>query len=119
MALIDYYIIVITFIVFGVLLYIPCHWLIKRKIRNINPNNDFMLRITSSGLALITLMTVALFLGLSQEHFAPDTSFGRFISSVNGKIYYIILVWILTFIFGLILQKLGYTLFRRSDDDDK
>ena len=116
---IGYVMLVMIFLVFGLLLYIPCHWLVKRKTRNIDPDSDLLLRITSSGLALCTLMTVALILDFSQEHLSPGTEFGRFISSFTGKIYYIIGVCILTVIFGLILQKLGYTLFRRPDDDEK
>lgn len=117
MGLSDYLILGVIFLFLAVLLYIPCHWLIKRKIINIDPGSDYMLRVTSSGLALCTLMVVALILGFTQEHLSPESKFGMFIDSWSGKFYYIMLVNIVTVIFGLILNKLGFTLFKRPDND--
>ena len=119
MGLTDYIILGIIFLVFGILLYIPCHWLLRRKTRNLDPGSDFMLRITSSGLALFTLMMVALILGFAQEYLSPGSEFGMFITSWSGKFYYIILVFILTVIFGLILERLGFTICKRPDNNDE
>ena len=119
MGLIDYVILGIVFLVFGILLYIPCHWWLRRKTRKLDPGGDFMLRITSSGLALCTLMVAALILGFAQEYLSPESEFGIFITSWSGKFYYIILVWILTVIFGLVLDKLGFKICKRPDNDDE
>ena len=119
MDVIGYVILGAIFLVFGILLYIPCHWWIKRKTRSIDTENTFVLRITSSGLALCTLMVVSLILGFAQEHLSPESKFGIFITSWSGKLYYLIIVFLLTVIFGLILKRLGFTLFRRPDNDDK
>lgn len=108
-----------VFLVFGILLYIPCLWLVKCKTRNIDQESSFMLRITSSGLALCTLMTVALILGFARGQISPESNFGIFISSWSGKFYYMILIFASFEIFGIILEKLGFTLFRRHDNDDE
>jgi hypothetical protein len=119
MGLIDYILLIIVFLILGILLYILGRWLVKRKTRKINfERSDSSLHITSSGLALITFMVAALLLGFVQKHIAPETLFGRFISTWQGKLYYVVIIWLFTTLLGLILQMLGFTLFKRSDKDE-
>jgi len=116
MDLIGYILLGMLFLISGILLYIPGHWWAKRKIRNMATGSQYGLHITSSGLALCTLMVVALVLGFSQEHLSPETEFGKFVSSWLGKLYYMAIVGMLTILFGLILQMLGFTLFKHPDN---
>ncbi len=114
-----YILFIIIFLVLGILLYIPVRWLVKRKTHKIDfEKSGLSLRITSSGLALSTFLVAALLLGFAQEYLSPETLFGRFIGTWHGKLYYIVILWLVTTLFGLILQMLGFTLFKRSDKDE-
>ena len=106
------------FLVVGILLYIPGHCWAKRKLHNVESDSKYGLHITSSGFALCVLMVFALLIGLSREHLAPGTEFGKFVSTWLGKLYYIAIVSILTLVFGLILHMFGFTLFRNPNDDE-
>jgi Kef-type K+ transport system membrane component KefB len=118
MDLIGYIILGMLFLIFGILLYIPGRWWVKHKLRNIESESEYKLHITSSGFALCVLMVFAWVIGLSQEHFSPGTEFSKFVSTWLGKLYYIAIVTILTLVFGLILQMLGFTLVRNQNDDE-
>jgi hypothetical protein len=114
-----YILFIIIFLVLGILIYIPVRWLVKRKTNKIDFEKSVLpLRITSSGFALVTFMVAALLLGFIQEYIAPETLFGRFISTWQGKLYYLVILWLAFVLFGLILQHLGFTLFKRPDKDD-
>ena len=118
MEIFGYIVLLMVFLVLGILMYFPLRWLAKRKLRNIPTEHEYRLTITSSGLACIALMVFTLIIGFSQETFSPETEFGRFISTVTGKLYYLITVVLLTIVFGLILQKLGFTLFKHPDNEE-
>ena len=118
MEFIDYIAFVMIFLLFGFLLYIPLRWWAKWKLRNTSPESDYKLHITSAGLAWIILMISALLIGFPRDTFSPETEFGRFISTVPGKFYYVVIVFLFTVVFGLILQKLGFTLFKHPDNDE-
>jgi len=118
MDLIDYIILGMLFFIFGILIYIPGHWWTKRKLRNVESGSEYGFHITSSGFALCALMVVVLLLGFSQEYLSPETEFGKFISTGLGKLYYIAIVTMLTIVFGLILQMLGFTFFRHPNNDE-
>ena len=118
MEFIDYIAFVMIFMLFGILLYIPLRWWAKWKVRNTSPDSDYKLHITSAGLAWIVLMIFALLIGFSQETFSPETEFGKFISTVPGKFYYVVIIFLLTVVFGLILQKLGFKLYKNPDNDE-
>jgi hypothetical protein len=109
---------ILFFLVIGVLLYIPGHWWAKRKLRNAESGSKFELHITSAGFALCTLMVVALLLGFSQQYLAPQTEFGKFVSTPLGRLSYLVAVYALTVVFGLILEMLGFTLFRNPNGDE-
>jgi cytochrome b561 len=118
MELFDYIFFLMAFLVFGILLYFQLRWWAKRKLRNTPSENEYKLHITSAGFACFALMIFALLIGFSQETFSPETEFGRFISTIPGKFYYLIIVYLLTVIFGLILQKLGFILFKHPDNEE-
>jgi len=115
MELFDYIFFLMVFLVLGILLYLPLRWWAKRKLHDIPSEHEYRLHITSSGLACIVLMIFSLLIGFFQEYLSPETEFGRFISTVPGKFYYIIFVNLLTVIFALILQKIGFTLYKHPD----
>ena len=118
MDLFGYIVLAIVLLLFGMLLYFPLRWWAKRKLRNIPSENELKLHITSSGIAWIALMVFALLIGFLQESISPRTEFGRFISTVSGKVYYIVNIFLLSVILGLILQKLGFKLFKKKDNDE-
>ena len=118
MEIFGYIVLLMVFLVLGILMYFPLRWWAKRKLRNIPSENELKLHITSSGIAWIALMVFALLIGFIQESISPETEFGRFISTVPGKVYYCVIVLLLSVIFGLILQKLGFILFKKQDNDD-
>ena len=118
MDLFGYIVLAMVLLLFGMLLYFPLRWWAKRKLRDIPSENELKLHITSSGIAWIALMVFALLIGFIQESISPETEFGRFISTVSDKVYYSVNVSLLSVIFGLILHKLGFVLFKKQDNDD-
>jgi hypothetical protein len=83
-----------------------------------NPDSDFQLHITSSGLSLVAFMVFVLVLGLSQQYLAPQTEFGKFVCTGIGFISFWAAVWAGTTIFGLIFTAMGFKLFRYSNKDE-
>jgi len=118
MEILGYILLLMVFLILGILLFLPLRWWAKRKLRYTPAESEYRLHITSAGLACIVLMIFALLIGFSQETFSPETEFGRFISTVPGKFYYLLIVYLLTVVFGLILQKLGFILFKKHGHDD-
>ena len=118
MEIFGYILLLMVFLVLGILLYVPLRWWAKRKLHDTPSESELKLHITSSGVAWTTLMISALLIGFVQESISPETEFGRFISTVPGKVYYCVIVLLLSVIFGLILQKLGFILFKKQDNDD-
>ncbi len=118
MALAEYILIGIIFIFLGVLLYIPGRLLAKRKLLNSKPGSDLRLHVTSSGFALVTLMVFVLMLGFSQQHLAPQTEFGKSISTGIGFLSFSAVVIAVTTVFGLFLEMMGFKLFRHSNKDE-
>ena len=118
MELFGYIFLVMIFPVFGILLYLPLRWWAKRKLRDISSENELKMHITSAGIAWVTLIVFALLIGFLQESISPRTEFGRFISTFSGKVYYIVNIFLLSIILGLILQKLGFKLFKKKDNDE-
>jgi hypothetical protein len=116
MDLVGYIGLVLIFLVIGILLYIP-GWT-THKLRNAPPGSDARLHITSSGLALIVLMVFVLVIGTSQRYLAPETEFGRFVSNGFGLLFFWVAVTVTTWVLGLVLTMLGFTLFRHPDEDE-
>ena len=102
----------------GVLLYIPGRLLAKRKLLNTKPGSDLRLHVTSSGFALVTLMVFVLMLGFSQQYLAPQTEFGKFISTGIGFLSFLAAVTAITTVFGLLLEVMGFKLFRHSNENE-
>lgn len=101
----------------GMLLYIPLRWWAKRNFRDAPSENEYKLHVTSAVFACIALMIFALLIGFTQEVFSPETVFGRFIRTLPGKFYYLITVFLLTVVVGLILWKPGFTPFIHPDNE--
>jgi heme/copper-type cytochrome/quinol oxidase subunit 2 len=118
MDVVGYILFGLIFLVIGVLLYIPGRWWAKRKLRNAPPNSEYNLHITSSGLALCVLMVFTLVIGSSQRYLAPESEFGRFVSNPLGLLFFWAAVTVATIVFGLVLEMLGFTLYRRPNRDE-
>lgn len=104
--------------VIGIILYIPVRLLAKRKLENSKPGNGLQLQVTSAGFAFAALMVFLLVLGFAQEHFAPQTAFGKFIGTGMGKLSFSAAVVAAISVFGMILEVMGFELFRNSDKDE-
>lgn len=118
MGLLDYIVFMMIFLISGVVLYTLGRWWVKRKLGNLESESEYKLHITSAGFAWCVLMIFAWVIGLSQEFLSPETEFGKFVSTWLGKLYYIVIVSIFALVFGLLLQLLGFTLFRKPNDDE-
>ena len=114
----DLFAYILFFLVIGVLLYIPGRWWAKRKLRNTPPDSEYKLHITSAGLALCVLTVFILIIGSSQRYLAPESEFGRFVSNVFGLLFFWAAVTVTMIVFGLVLEMLGFTLFRRLNGDE-
>ena len=101
----------------GVLLYIPARWWAKRKLANSPANSRARLRVTSAGLAFATLLVGVLFIGFSQQYFAPQSEFGQFVGTSLGRLVFGVGVTVLSVVIGMVLELLGFTLVRPPGDD--
>jgi hypothetical protein len=101
----------------GVLLYIPARWWAKRKLANSPAHSQARLRVTPAGRAFATLVVGLLFIGFSQQYFAPQSEFGQFVSTSLGRLVFAIGVTGLSVVIGMVLELVGFTLFRPPSDD--
>lgn len=101
----------------GVLLYIPARWWAKRKLASNPASSRARLRVTPAGLAFATLLVGVLFLGFSQQYFAPESELGQFVSTSLGRTVFAVGVYGLSVVIGMVLELFGFTLFRPPSDD--
>jgi hypothetical protein len=97
----------------GLILYIPCHFLAKYLLRRSAPKSYARRRITTLGLVVYAAMVVALFVGFTQEHFAPHTWFGHFMSNWLGRLTYAAVLVTVWFCIEYLLTRRGYVLWVR------
>ena len=76
-------------VVAGVILYLPFFlwkkWRGEKALPQTGPLAD---RITATGITFYGAMVVVLFAGFAQEHLAPQTAFGSFMSDWYGRLVY-------------------------------
>ena len=101
----------------GVLLYIPARWWAKRQLARSPANSRTQLRVTSAGIAFAALLVGVLFIGFSQQYFAPQSEFGQFVGTTLGRLVFGVGVTVLSVVISMVLELFGFTLLRRPSDD--
>jgi hypothetical protein len=100
-------------IIAGLILYIPCHFLAKYFLRRSAPKSIAHKRITTLGLVVYASMVVAMFVGFTQEYFAPHTWFGHFMSNWLGRLTYAAVLATVSTCIEYLLTRRGYVLWVR------
>ncbi len=106
-------------IVIGLILYIPGHLLAKYLLRRSSPTSNGRSRITGLGLLVYGTLVCALVAGFAQEHLAPNTWYGQFMSTWFGQfIYGTVLLVALSFI-EIMLKARGHILWISASKEDE
>lgn len=106
-------------LVLGVVLYIPGRWWAKHRLRNAPSGSRLRLRVTAAGFAVCVLMVGVLIAGSSQQYWAPQTQFGQFVATGVGRLVFWSVVAVSTIVLCMILEMLGFTLFKHPDNTDE
>ena len=101
----------------GVLLYVPARWWARRKLRTVPVDSAARLHVTSAGLAFCVLVVSLMLAAVLQPYVAPQTALAQFLSTGIGRLVFFGALAILSGVFALILELLGFTLFRRPNHD--
>jgi hypothetical protein len=105
-------------VVLSLLVYLPTRWLLTWKSKSGSPTRDARLHVTPAGFAYTALLVGILFIGLSQQHLAPETAFGQFVGSGLGSLAFAVGMIGIAVVLGMVLEMLGFTLFRPSNDNE-
>lgn len=105
-------------IIAGGVLYLPFYiwkrWQGKKALPSGGPLSA---RITRRGITFYGVMVVFLFVGFAQEHLAPKTGFGVFLSTWSGRIIYMVCVLTLFTVLEMAFAMVGVKFSERSDKD--
>ncbi len=88
----------------------------KRK-KGEGPEGRTNVRITGAGITFYGCMVVMLFVGFAQEHLAPQSAFGAFVSSREGRLAYTGGVLALWAALEFILTKFGVKFVKPKNKD--
>jgi hypothetical protein len=91
---------------------------VKRKLKNSPPESNERLHVTSAGFVFYGLIVFALFAGITQEHLAPDTEFGRFVSTRLGRLMFVMAIAVISAAVGTALEKMGIKFVVRKSSGD-
>jgi len=102
----------------GGLLYLPFYlWMRWKKKKGEGPKSRFNVRLTGAGITFYGCMVVMLFVGFAQEHLAPHSAFGAFVSSREGRLAYaggMLALWVTL---EFILTKFGFKFVKPTNED--
>ena len=105
-------------ILVGGLLYLPFYlWMKWKRKKGEGPENRTNVRITGAGITFYGCMVVILFVGFAQEHLAPQSAFGAFVSSREGRLAYtggVLALWVAL---EFILTKFGFKFVKPKNKD--
>lgn len=83
-------------LVFGLILYLPARWWLRRRLRKAPPDSSDHWRITPLGLVVYGVMVAVMMTGFSLQYLAPHTWAGHFVSTSHGRIVFtaaLVVVW--------------------------
>jgi hypothetical protein len=105
-------------VVLSLLVYLPARWLLTWKSKNGSPTRDAQSHVTPAGFAYTALVVGILFIGFSQQHLAPQTAFGQFVGTGLGSLAFTVGMIGIAVVLGMVLEMLGFTLFRPPNDSE-
>lgn len=94
-------------IIFGIVLLIPGIWWARRKSKQHSESQGSM-AATKTGFIYIGIFVFILFSGFSAQFWAPDTAFGKWVSTSFGRILFVVSLVIAAFVLEKILNKFGF-----------
>lgn len=103
----------------GVLLYSPFYIWKKWRGKKAPPSNGLLTKkVTRREISFYGTMVVFMLIGFAQEHIAPQTAFGRFVSSWSGQLIYVVCVFIVFMILAVVLAIFGINLNGKKNEKD-
>jgi ABC-type xylose transport system permease subunit len=100
----------------GMLLYIPGRWWAKRQLRNAPDESIGKARVTRAGYLFFAIMIGLLLIGFAQEHIAPSSRLGEFVSTRAGRLVFLGSFAAAGFVIENLLARAGIKLVRRETD---
>ena len=99
----------------GGILYLPFYIWKRLRLRNKPAGSEFddSPKITRMGVTFYGIQVLFLLIGSIQEYLAPESAFGRFISTWSGKLIYAAVVVAVFAILQLLLASKGIALVER------
>ncbi len=97
-------------LIVGFILYLPFHFLLKYLRRRSPQSSKMRISITGRGILVYATLVCTMVIAVAQEHLAPDTWFGQFMSTVGGQFLF---MFGLVFVLGIIenlLKARGWVL---------
>jgi len=102
----------------GVVLYLPFYFWMKWMRKKALPLSGFMvITITRNGFVFYGATVLVLFVGFAQEHVAPQTEFGLFVSTWSGRLTYGICVMVISVILETLFASIGIKFTERRNKD--
>jgi hypothetical protein len=102
----------------GAVLYLPFYiWKKWRGRKALPSRGPLAITINRNGITFYGAMVVVLFVGFAQEHFAPQTAFGLFMSTWSGRLIYLVCVLVVTVVLEVIFAIAGIKFAERKDKD--
>lgn len=102
-------------VLLGIVLYVPGRWWAKRKLREAPAASAARVRVTRAGLVFYGIMILFLMIGLFQEHLAPQSRIGEFVSTRVGRLAFVGAYVGVSVLIENMLTRLGFTFVRRID----
>ena len=103
-------------ILLGLLLYLPGRWWARRQLAKSPDGSPAKARVTRAGYLFFGIMIGLLFIGFSQEHIAPTSSLGEFVSNRGGRWIFAGAILAIAVVIEKILARAGIELLRQEND---
>ena len=100
----------------GLLLYVPSRWWAKRQLKNVPDGSVGKARVTRAGYLFFGIMIGLLFFGFAQEHIAPSSRLGEFVSTRIGRLTLFGGIVAASFLFEKMLGRVGIELVRHDTE---
>ncbi len=116
---IEAFLVIGTFtLLFGFVLYLPLYVWKKWKGKKAFPSDGALSeKISKRGITFCGVMVVFMLIGFAQEHLAPETEFGQFVSTWSGRMIYLVCVVIAFSLLGVVLAIFGFKVNDKNEKD--
>lgn len=93
-------------LIIGIVLLIPGLWWVRRNVKQYSHSQGTM-AVTKAGFIYSSIFVFILVAGFTAQYWAPETAFGKWLSTGIGRILFVIGLISIAFIFEKILNKFG------------